>query len=128
MFFARKKYDVFEHIKKDKKTNLYCKLGEAVSFTEGYGFTLFLDSDIRLVMYPAANYSRRNRQFDVFAADGDGDTKVRIKVGTGWKSAYSDAFNIQVLDEKGKVMMYLKMLRQKKSGTEDKAVNCVDKV
>ena len=105
----KRTYEVFEQTG-TKQAYQERRVGEAIPFSEGYGFTLFLEGDIRLIMYPSGSYSRSNRKFDVFAAfEGESETKNRIHVGHGWKADYNPTYTLRIHDDKAQPPMTFKL-------------------
>lgn len=99
-------YEIQRHGKKQVQKHI----GEAIPFSQSYGFTLFIEGGIKLIMHPAPDYSRRKRKFDVLAAGDDGKDRLRLHLGQGWKSDYGNVYNLTLYDSDGSVLMKVKML------------------
>ena len=91
-----KPYDLLE-VTGCRDNNHRKLVGKALPFSgRSYGFTLLFDNKLKLVMYPAKDYSPRRKKFDVMSLDEQGDTKHRTKVGEGWRIRYGAGFDLKV--------------------------------
>lgn len=102
-------YVLYEIQQKGQKQEQY-EIGRAIPFSQGYGFTLFIGDDITLIMYPASDYSRSKRKFNVLAAEDHAQGRSRTHIGCGWRSDYGHVYTVTLRDDSGGVIMKLKML------------------
>lgn len=110
-------YTLYE-VQQDGPNQIQKEVGSALPFSQGYGFTLFIGEDIKLIMYPARDYSRTKRKFDVLMAEEDQQNRTRYPVGHGWRADYGHVYTLTLRDEGGAVMAKLKMLpKQNKTAT-----------
>lgn len=91
-----KPYNLYQ-VSGDRENTAKELIGEALPFSgQSYGFTLLFKNGLKLVMYPAKDYSKFRKKFDVMQHEQQGDITHRTKIGEGWRSKYGAGFNVTV--------------------------------